>query len=59
MELDSCSSPERIYKIFNPFYELCAMNVSLPLVKRYKNCAYFGDSNKKVTGRYEGFLIFH
>lgn len=59
MELNAISTPERIYKIFNPFYELCGMNVSLPLVKKYKNCAFFGDSHKKSSGRYEGFLIFH
>ena len=42
----------------NPFYELCGIPISLPLIKKYKNCAYFGNS-AKTHANYEGFLILH
>ena len=43
----------------NPFYELCGVKIALPLIKKYKNCAYFGNSNKDIDAKYEGFLILH
>lgn len=58
--ITSETSPEQLYKIFHPFYELCGIKISLPLIKKYRNCAYFGESNKhNELARYEGFLIFH
>jgi hypothetical protein len=30
------------------------------LIKKYRNCAYFGESNKQnELAKYEGFLVFH
>lgn len=49
---------EDIYKIMAPFYELCGIQIQLPLIKKYKNCLYFGQNNKKQYKIYEGFLIF-
>jgi hypothetical protein len=43
----------------NPFYVLCGVKIALPLIKKYKNCAYFGNSNKDIDATYEGFLIIH
>lgn len=43
----------------NPFYELCGIKVALPLIKKYKNCTYFGNTHKQSDDKYEGFLLLH
>ena len=36
------TTAQLIYKIMAPFYELCGMQIPQPLIKKYKNCLYFG-----------------
>ena len=36
------TSGDLIYKIMAPFYELCCLQIPVPLIKKYKNCMYFG-----------------
>jgi len=43
--LNNSTTPESIYKIFNPLYELCGIKIEVPLIKKYKNCIYFGEKN--------------
>lgn len=43
------TEPDQVYKILNPFYELCGIKLGLPLIKKYKNCVFFGDSKDKNT----------
>lgn len=52
------TTPEQIFKTFNPFYELCGIQLTIPLIKKYKNCLYFGESMKRNDIKYEGFLVF-
>lgn len=50
--INASTSPEQVYRIMNPFYELCGVKISLPLIKKYKNCVYFGNSSKSPEAKY-------
>lgn len=52
------SSPETIYMTLFPFYQLCGITITTPLIKKYKNCIYFGEQSNKAAKPYEGFLVF-
>lgn len=52
------SSPETIYSTLYPLYELCGITITTPLIKKYKNCVYFGEQSNKASKLYQGFLIF-
>ena len=56
------TSAEHIFNLMAPFYELCGIQIPLPLIKKYKNCLYFGENRRENRNSkaesYEGFLLF-
>ncbi len=37
---------------------MCGIQIQMPLIKKYKNCLYFGEQSNKLSQPYEGFLVF-
>lgn len=55
--LEETASANTIFEYFNRLVNLLRVNFQSPLIKKYKNCVYFGDN--PTTGRHYEGLLYH